>query len=367
MIGRCLRLKGFKEIVKNVSNQSFCSSLAVIKNNELSNVETSQLEKKKIIEELISKNTDEYLVYDKRLDANLAPFSDKVDLEYLDDLMPPLNVTFNLAHYINRMPTLQRLVDLGVNLYVLEQDREIAQYLIRLDFNRDIKQHLLYLKSLGIEDDVLGIWITCNPLIFRESIENLNIRLEYLKSKKFTQEMIQMILIRYPPFLNFTVKRVDTALGFLQREFRLTGNDVRQIISHHPKVIHFTHYRYKAISFVFKEVMGFNENQIREIIVGAPSCIYRDCQHLEKTFDLLHVRNGYSRELIVNSPYCLTAQLSMLVARINYLKLLNIFQPDPTKPCFTALDDLCAVRLSVFIEKCAKTSVLDFIKYTKSC
>lgn len=248
LFGRCFRPSLVRGTVKCLINKSVsCSSVTVIQNNQLPIVEAHQLDKQKIMDQLMKQiNDDDLIIYDKRLDVDMSPFSENVDLDYLDDLMPPLTNTFNLAHYINRMPTLQRLVDLGVNLYVLEQDREIAQYLIRLDFERDVKNHLIFLKRIGITDDELGTWITCNPLIFRETIENLKIRLEYLKSKKFTKEMVELILRRYPLFLNFSIKRIDASLGCLQREFKLTGDDVRSIVSNSPKVVHFSHIRFKV-------------------------------------------------------------------------------------------------------------------------
>ena len=48
-------------------------------------------------------------------------------------------------------------------------------------------------------------------------------RVAYFKSKAFDSEAIARIIAKAPPMLSYTVKQIDTQLGYLQKEFKLTG------------------------------------------------------------------------------------------------------------------------------------------------
>lgn len=64
----------------------------------------------------------------------------------------------------------------GVDLSKIEKHPEAANLLLRLDFEKDINQLLLFLKDLGIEDSQLGAFLTKNYAIFSEDLENLKTR-----------------------------------------------------------------------------------------------------------------------------------------------------------------------------------------------
>uniref|UniRef100_UPI001A9D9714 transcription termination factor 3, mitochondrial-like n=1 Tax=Ictidomys tridecemlineatus TaxID=43179 RepID=UPI001A9D9714 len=65
---------------------------------------------------------------------------------------PPLPPdSFTLRDYVDHSETLQKLVFLGVDLSKIEKHPDAANLLLRLDFEKDIKQILLFLKDLGLE------------------------------------------------------------------------------------------------------------------------------------------------------------------------------------------------------------------------
>lgn len=88
--------------------------------------------------------------------------------------MPPASTS--LGDYVDKSETLSKLVQLGVNLFKLEQRPNVGSMLLRLDFNTDVAPRLIFLKEIGVEDSRLSYIITHNPFILTESLENLEAR-----------------------------------------------------------------------------------------------------------------------------------------------------------------------------------------------
>lgn len=63
-----------------------------------------------------------------------------------------------------------------MDLSEIEKHPDAANCILRMDFEKDIKQTLLFLKDLGIEDNQLGPFLTKNYAIFSEDLENLKTR-----------------------------------------------------------------------------------------------------------------------------------------------------------------------------------------------
>ncbi|GBM80549.1 Transcription termination factor 3, mitochondrial, partial [Araneus ventricosus] len=157
--------------------------------------------------------------------------------EFVDSLGPPLPISFNLAAYVNHSESLKNLVRLGVDLSEIEQKPERAKFVLNLDFEKDIKHHIQFLHDNGVSADDMGRFFTKNIFIFKERIEDLEVRINYLKSKKFTSDAIARIIANNPYFLNLDTKQVDNRLGFLQKQFSLTGNEVRYLVAKCPKLV----------------------------------------------------------------------------------------------------------------------------------
>lgn len=113
-----------------------------------------------------------------------------------------VNPTFNFAQYINKSEGLQNLIKLGVNLHKIEKKPYWAKLLVNLDFERDIKKRLLFLNDY-VSPEELGTFITKNPMILREDIDDLQVRINYLESKNFDNEMIKRIVTKNPFWLMF--------------------------------------------------------------------------------------------------------------------------------------------------------------------
>ncbi|KAG8441773.1 hypothetical protein GDO86_010811 [Hymenochirus boettgeri] len=144
----------------------------------------------------------------------------------IDADLPIPPASFTLQDYVDQSETLRKLVLLGVDLSKIEKRRNVANFLLKLDFERDVTKILLFLKDVGLEDELLGAFLTKNPFILTEDLENLQKRVSYLALKKFSKEGISRMVVKAPYLLNFSVERLDNRLGFFQKELGLSAEKV---------------------------------------------------------------------------------------------------------------------------------------------
>lgn len=120
----------------------------------------------------------------------------------LSEVTPYFPKSFNLAAYVNKSELLQNLLHLDVNLSKIEKKPYIAEKILKLDFERDVKRHVMFLKDF-VESEEMGNYITKNPMILCEPLEDLEVRVNYLKSKRFLNTQVQQIVSRNPYWLMF--------------------------------------------------------------------------------------------------------------------------------------------------------------------
>lgn len=109
---------------------------------------------------------------------------------------------FNVASFVNKSDTLQKLLKLNVNLSKIEKKPYVMRKLLQLNFEKDMKDHIVFLAEY-ISNDDLGYLITKNPEIFTVSLDDLNVRINYLLSKQFNENQIKCIIARNPFWLMF--------------------------------------------------------------------------------------------------------------------------------------------------------------------
>lgn len=206
---------------------------------------------------------------DPRRVSPLHVLKPKESLDF-DAVHKELRPTFNLAAYANKSEVLQELTKLGVKVYKIEKNVELAEYILKLDFRKDIVPIIQFLHDNGVNPDDLGEVISRRPAILKESIDDLNVRINYLQSKKFTKEMITKIITECPLWLSNSVELTDSKLGFLQKTFKLNGDQVRAVASNLPKVVQIPNRDILATKFAFLEEMGFEEYEVKSIIVHNP-------------------------------------------------------------------------------------------------
>ncbi|XP_029324053.1 transcription termination factor 3, mitochondrial isoform X3 [Mus caroli] len=251
----------------------------------------------------------------------LSPESE-LPLEELDDLPPlsplqsvseeeaiqiaaysPLPISsFTLADYVDHSKTLQKLVQLGVDLSKIEKHPDAANLLLRLDFEKHIKEILLFLKDLGLEDNQLGPFLTKNYAIFSEDLENLKTRVAYLQSKNFSKTDIARMVKNAPFLLSFSVERLDNRLGFFQKELELNVKKTRDLVVRLPRLLTGSLEPVKENMKVYHLELGFKHNEIQHMVIKIPKMLTANKRKLTETFDYVHNVMNIPHHIIVKFP-----------------------------------------------------------------
>ncbi|XP_069931432.1 transcription termination factor 3, mitochondrial [Oryctolagus cuniculus] len=278
--------------------------------------------------------------------------------------LPPLS--FTLRDYVDHSETLQKLVLLGVDLSKIEKHPDAANLLLRLDFEKDIKQILLFLKDVGIEDNELGTFLTKNYAIFSEDLENLKTRVAYLQSKNFTKADIAQMVRNAPFLLNFSVERLDNRLGFFQKELELSVKKTRDLVVRLPRLLTGSLEPVKENMKVYRLELGFKHNEIQHMITRIPKMLTVNKRKLTETFDYVHNVMSIPHHIIVKFPQVFNTKLFKVKERHLFLTYLGRAQYDPAKPNYISLDKLVSIPDKIFCEEIAKASVQDFNKFLKT-
>lgn len=295
----------------------------------------------------------------------LQPISEEEAVQIIAD--PPLPpVSFTLRDYVDHSETLQKLVLLGVDLSKIEKHPDAANCLLRMDFENDIKQILLFLKDLGIEDNQLGPFLTKNYAIFSEDLENLKTRVAYLQSKNFNKADITQMVRNAPFLLNFSVERLDNRLGFFQKELELSVKKIRDLVVRLPRLLTGSLEPVKENMKVYRLELGFKRNEIQHMITKIPKMLTINKRKLTETFDYVHNVMSIPHHVIVRFPQVFNTRLFKVKERHMFLTYLGRAQYDPAKPNYISLDKLVSMPDEVFCEEIAKTSVQDFEKFLKT-
>ncbi|KAJ7991882.1 hypothetical protein DPEC_G00288460 [Dallia pectoralis] len=260
--------------------------------------------------------------------------------------LPPVSIT--LRDYVDGSETLRNLVELGVELWKLERRPNVGTMLLKLDFQTDVAPRLMFLKQLGVEDSRLGYMISHNPFVLTESLDNLQARVEYLKSQKFSAETVASMVSRAPYLLNFSVKRIDNRLGFFQQQLGLSANKTRDVVARLPRLLCGSLEPIKENLKVCKLEMGFRENELQHIVTVIPKVLTANKRKLTQIFDYIHNTMNISHHLIVKFPQVLNAKYLRIKERHMFLQYLEMAQYDPAKPNYISLEKLVTLPDEAF-------------------
>ncbi|NWH56276.1 MTEF3 factor, partial [Geococcyx californianus] len=271
-----------------------------------------------------------------------------------------------LRDYVDHSETLAKLVHLGVDLSQVEKHQKAGQLLLTLDFEKDIKKILLFLKDVGVEDNQLGPFLTKNPYILGEDLEALETRVAYLKSKKFGKAEIAQMVSRAPYLLLFSVERLDNRLGFFKNELGLSVKKTKDLVIRLPRLLTGKLEPVKENLQVCRIELGFQRNEIQQIVFKTPKILTASKKRLKQTFDYLHNIMGIPHHILTRFPQVFNSKLLRIRERHMFLKFLGKAQYDPTQPSYISLDQLVSLPDEVFCAEIAKASMQDFEKFLKT-
>ncbi|XP_050094505.1 transcription termination factor 3, mitochondrial [Anopheles aquasalis] len=292
----------------------------------------------------------------------LEPVPNPLDVEAFPNTQP----AFNFAAYVNKSPTLKQLVALGVELHKFEKRKGIAQFVLRLDFDRDMREHIRFLADTGVPADMLGEFITKNPLIFKEDLENLQTRINYLQSKSFLPQQIIRIVTNDPFWLMFNTKRIDRRLGYFQKNFQLVGDEVRLLATKQPRLITYNMEHVQRNTFSVKEEMGFEADEVKQLLLSKPRIWMMKTEALQYRFDYIHRRMKLTHEQILKNPDLLLTRDFRIKQRHEFLKFLGKTQYDPKKELYILLKSLAAGTDEQFVTEIAKSNMECYNRFLKT-
>ncbi|XP_047515610.1 transcription termination factor 3, mitochondrial [Pieris napi] len=283
----------------------------------------------------------------------------------LSELASNHSQSFNLAAYVNTSDTLQKLMKLNVNLAKIEKKPYIVEKILKLDFEKNIKNHIFFLKDY-VENESLGNFLTKNPMILCQDIADLEVRINYLQSKHFYSQDIIRIISKNPFWLMFNTEKIDRRLGYFQNTFALTGNEVRFLATKQPRIITYNLHHISTNTFVIKEEFGFNDGEIKDLLLEKPKIWMMNQRSLLERFNYIHNVMKITHEDIKENATILTYRNFIIKQRHLFLEKLGRAQYNKKKANYVPLAELCSGTDVEFCIKYAKCSVEDFNIFLKT-
>ncbi|XP_055598205.1 transcription termination factor 3, mitochondrial [Uranotaenia lowii] len=279
---------------------------------------------------------------------------------------PFIRPSFNFAAYVNKSETLQFLVKQGVDLHKLEKRKGIPEFILGLDVEKDMKDHIKFLAEIGVKPEDFGEIITKNPLIFKEDIGDLEVRVNYLESKQFQPMQITRIVSKNPFWLMLSTRRIDRRLGYFQKTFALTGSEIRLLTTKQPRVITFNLEHIRLNTFNIKEEMGFKPEEMKQLLLRKPKLWMISHGNLNSRFDFVHRHMQISHEDILSFPEILLSRDYRLKQRHGFLTFLGKAQYNPRKELYISLKTLVEGSDEEFVLDVAKSSMECYNNYLKT-
>ncbi|NWW34356.1 MTEF3 factor, partial [Panurus biarmicus] len=329
-----------------------------------SNLPSVQQAKAEILPDLNAKILDEDWD-DIPPSSALEVISEEEAVQIIAEPLPPIQSS-TLRDYVDHSETLAKLVHLGVDLSQVEKRQKAGQLLLTLDFEKDVKKILLFLKDVGIEDNQLGPFLTKNPYILGEDLEALETRVAYLKSKKFGKSEIAQMVSRAPYLLLFSVERLDNRLGFFKNELGLSVKKTKDLVIRLPRLLTGKLEPVKENLQVCQIELGFQRNEIQQIVYKTPKILTASKKRLIQTFDYLHNIMGIPHHMLTRFPQVFNSKLLRIRERHMFLAFLGRAQYDPAQPRYISLDQLVSLPDEVFCTEIAKVSMQDYENFLKT-
>ncbi|KAL2745076.1 hypothetical protein V1477_006493 [Vespula maculifrons] len=308
-------------------------------------------------------DTEDLNISDKNIKLPSALDTCTEDISYIGQYQLP---SYNIAKYANTSETIQKLMSLGLKLYKHETDIDLMQFLLSKDFKKDLFPYIRFLNDCGVPSDYLGEFLSINPYIFKQDMDDLYTRIRYLRFHQFNIEMIKVVLCKNPRWLNYSTRSIDTKLGYFQDNFHLSGEEVRQLTVKNSKLITYKMKHIMENTFAIKEEMGFNKIETKMLLLSQPRLWMKCRKNITDTFDYVHNEMKLSHQFILSQAYVLLCRKRRLEQRHTFLVQLGRAQYDPTKPLYVSLISLIGGTDNDFCQNVAKTSNDTYELYLKS-
>jgi hypothetical protein len=255
---------------------------------------------------------------------------------------------------------------MGVDVYRWNKPNAKAKYVLTLDFERDCLSHLVFLNELGIKNKHLSQFLSYNPWIFKDTIDDLRVRVNYLESQGFNSDDIREICIRAPYLLSLSTKTIDAKFQWFIKKFHLTNSTTHDFVIRAPKLLTLPLQDISNTYFKMNTHLAFEHLELQKMFNLYPKLFIYDYKLIELNFDFLYNEMNLSRQRLLDYPPILKQSFQQLRTRCLYLKYLKRQQFDPTKPNYVSLKDLCLKTNDLFCQHAAKTPVKQYLDFMKT-
>ncbi|XP_063231578.1 transcription termination factor 3, mitochondrial isoform X2 [Bacillus rossius redtenbacheri] len=178
--------------------------------------------------------------------------------------------------------------------------------------------------------------------------------------------MVLKVISKNPYWLSFSTDTIDSRLGHFQKNFSLTGNEVRFLATKQPRLITYSMNHIKVNTFVIKEELGFEAKEMKNILLKQPK-LWMISQHgLLERFEFVHNEMKIPHEHIAQCPRVLSSRAFRIKQRHLFLHSLGRAQYNPALECYVSLGSLVDGTDAQFCENVAKTSVDTFNIFLKT-
>ncbi|VDL65114.1 unnamed protein product [Nippostrongylus brasiliensis] len=225
----------------------------------------------------------------------------------------------SIVPFINYSPLLQAFVDIGVNLFEVEQTTRAAKHLLRLDMEKELQ----WLVSLGFDVNDLGEYLTRNPFFLLQDLNDLetSVRLSRISGNSFNKFVRREIAIGFSRYwLNVDVKTMDSRLGWIQEQFRLSGDDVRDLIRKDARVVMFGLGPLQRLVTLFNKEFEFTPKQMKKMLLSDPRLFIMDPKFIIANYGYIHRTMRLSNAIIAEHPFILRCSHSSIRNRHEFLK-----------------------------------------------
>lgn len=271
----------------------------------------------------------------------------------------------SLVSFVNYLPTLQHLVDLGVDLLDIDTNTNIGKHLVRLNWEENVLPKIQWLvEDVGVDVIELGSYLTRNPYFLLQDLDDMKVRVNYLSIKKFKKKDIAKIITESRYWINNQVKIIDKRLGWLQKTFKCKPAEVRSVIVKEPRVIMYGTGPIQRIVQLLSED-GFLVYEQKHILLTDPRVFMMDGNHIQITLPFCKNQMKLENKQIRENPLILRCPISGLKRRHTFLKHLKLAQYNPNEENYIPLELFLHPSDKVFAERACRVTVDVYNKFIK--
>jgi len=247
---------------------------------------------------------------------------------------------------------------------ISQKNQEIADQMLKSDFKRVILPRISFLLSLGLEKSEIGPVFCRHPPLAYNEINKMQGRVDYLRSKKFSDDSIAKIIKTAPGILRKSLRQIDKIMGSFQREFDLNGDEVREVVTKCPKLVLYDSFLIKGVILTLQQ-LGFNDEERKQIMLTHPRLYIQRRDGISERFHYLHSLMGVEHSAIAEWSKVLRTSVACLKVRHVFLQSLGKDQFDTSKPDFVSMEAFSAGRDVDFCNGAAKVSLDQFVEFKK--